>query len=897
MRDVRRPFPGLPRLGMRSLIAATCRRVGHRTAWARYTLAVVAPVCALAIAAALSPALERSPSPPFLAAIILVAWVGGLGPALVAILLSALFFDYLLLPPGVFLLAQPDVLWLLMFTIVALVTAWLTAGRRIVGDERSDLLERERAARESAEDAAKALTARVVQQAAVARLGEEALGDGDAAALMATAVRLVATTLRVDFCKVLELSPDGTSLGLLAGIGWAEGSVGVVRESAGRESQAGYTLLANGPVIVEDLATETRFVGPPLLRDHGVTSGVSVIIGGRQQPFGVLGAYTRSARTFTSDDVHFLQSVANLLAMAIERRTVGHEREGLLAREQAARLVAEAAQRRSQLLAEVSTVLDQSLDYEVTLKSVARLTLPHLADWVGVHVLEDGDRIRRLIVTHLDPAMAALGEALLNRLPLSPSARHGVPKVLRTGEPEFHPEFPSSLFDRLPATPEDRARLRALGLTSSMTVPLQARGRVFGAMTFITAGSRRRYTRDDLALALDLAGRAALAVDNARLFSDAQKANRAKDEFLATLSHELRTPLQSMLGWVRLMRSGRLDANGMLKAMETIERNTKAQAQLIEDLLDVSRIIAGKLRLDLRPVNLASIAQAAADSIRATAEAKSIKLESAFDLSAAEVHGDPQRLEQVMWNLLSNAVKFTGEGGRVDVRLERAGLRARIVVRDTGRGISAELLPRIFDRFHQADSSTTRAHGGLGLGLAIVRHLVELHGGTASASSPGESLGATFTVELPLAVPRAGRLPAMEPDVPAVLRLASPLAGLRVLVVDDDGDTRQLLATALGGQGARVTTAASVAEAMTTFAAEAPHVVVSDISMPDEDGFALLRRVRGGDSAGVPVVAITAYARDEDREHALSAGFAAYMAKPFDPQELARVLLTLARAA
>jgi signal transduction histidine kinase len=879
---------------MRSLSAVFARRMRRRPAWVRYALGALAPVSAFGIAAALSPALERSPSPPFFAAIILVAWVGGLGPAVVAILLSAFFVDHFFLSPGLLWIAPPDLAWLLMFTTVAFVTAWLTAGRRIVGDERSHLLGRERAARESAEDVAKALTARVVQQAAVARLGEEALRDVDGSAPVETAVRLVATTLGVDFCKVLELTADGTSLVLLAGIGWAAGRVGVVRESAGRESPAGYTLLANGPVIVEDLARETRFVAPPLLRDHGVTSGVSVIIGGRHRPFGVLGAYTRGARTFTGDDVHFLQSVANVLAIAIERRAVEQEREDVLAREQAGRLVAEAAQHRSELLAEVSTVLGQSLDSEVTLKSVARLAMPHLADWVGVHVLEDDKRIRRLIVTHLDPAMATIGEELLNRLPLSPHARHGVPKVLRTGEPEFYPEFPSWMFERIPATPEDRARLRSLGLTSSMTVPLQARGRVFGAMTFITAESRRRYTRGDLAFALELAGRAALAVDNARLFSDAQEANRAKDEFLATLSHELRTPLQSMLGWVRLMQSGRLDAAGTAKAMETIERNTRAQAQLIEDLLDVSRIIAGKLRLDLRPVNLASIVQASADSIRAAAEAKSIKLESALDLSAAEVHGDPERLEQVLWNLLSNAVKFTGDGGRVEVRLERAGPLARIVVRDTGRGIAPELLPRIFDRFHQADSSTTRAHGGLGLGLAIVRHLVELHGGTAGAASAGPGGGSTFTVELPLAIPRSGRTP--ESDVPTALRPATPLAGLHVLVVDDDGDTRQLLATALGQHGARVTTAGSVAEAMTTFGAEPPQVVVSDISMPDEDGFALLRRVRRGDGAGVPVVAITAHARDEDREHALSSGFAAYVAKPFDPNELARVLLTVCTA-
>jgi PAS domain S-box-containing protein len=386
-----------------------------------------------------------------------------------------------------------------------------------------------------------------------------------------------------------------------------------------------------------------------------------------------------------------------------------------------------------------------------------------------------------------------------------------------------------------------------------------------------------------------------------------EQANRIKDEFLATLSHELRTPLTAMLGWSRMLRSGQLDEAGRERAVQVIERNAEAQAKLIEDLLDVSRIITGKLRMEVQPVVLAPIVETAVNGLRPAAEAKHLRLISSLDPAAGPVTGDPARLQQVVTNLLSNAIKFTPEGGRVEVRLERSGVRARIVVSDTGVGISPDALPHIFERFHQADSSNTRAHGGLGLGLAIVRHLVESQGGSVSAQSPGEGLGAVFTVELPLTAapgtqPTRGRPEMLSEQARSTINegemFGTPgaLEGVRVLLVEDERDTRELLKTILEGCGAVVTEAASAGEALAALEHVRPDVLVSDIGMPGENGYELIKKVRAlpAECGGrVPAVALTAYAGAKDRRRALLAGFHTHLAKPVEPDELLAVLASL----
>ncbi|MDX2097870.1 MAG: PAS domain-containing protein [Leptolyngbyaceae cyanobacterium bins.59] len=374
----------------------------------------------------------------------------------------------------------------------------------------------------------------------------------------------------------------------------------------------------------------------------------------------------------------------------------------------------------------------------------------------------------------------------------------------------------------------------------------------------------------------------------------AEAASRMKDEFLAVVSHELRSPLNGILGWSRLLRTRNLDPNTTEKALASIERNAQAQTQLIEDLLDISRIIRGTVRLNLRPVDLLPIVQASLDTVRPTAEAKLIQLFSQLDPNISLVSGDSDRLQQIIWNLLSNAVKFTASGGRVEIRLYRVGAHAQIQVTDTGIGISAAFLPHVFDRFRQADSTTTRTQGGLGLGLAIVRSLVELHGGTIWAESAGEGQGTTFIVELPLLSKE--RTESSSNAAPTLIGNSASLEEVRILVVDDEVDTREFLTIALEQFGARVAAAASVPEAFSLFQEQPPDVVLSDIGMPEENGYALIQKIRalpperGGQ---VPAAALTAYVRGDDRQEALKAGFQMHVPKPIEPLQLLRVVSQL----
>ncbi len=397
--------------------------------------------------------------------------------------------------------------------------------------------------------------------------------------------------------------------------------------------------------------------------------------------------------------------------------------------------------------------------------------------------------------------------------------------------------------------------------------------------------------------------RAQLLVQEQKARAEAENLNRLKDEFLSTVSHELRTPLNAILGWSQILRTNRVDEATMNRALETIERNARSQAQLIDDLLDISRIITGKIRLNVQTVELLSVIEAAIDTVRPAADAKNIRLQSVLDPAAGPVLGDSERLQQIVWNLLSNAIKFTPKRGRVQVCLQRINSHVEIVVTDTGQGISAEFLPYVFERFRQADSSITRSFGGLGLGLAIVRQLVELHGGTVHAESPGEGQGATFTVKLPLMAigPKAIEPERVHPAAGGSVPFdCSPrLDGLRILIVDDDADIRALLIYTLEVCGAEVMAAASADEAISVLTASSTpmDILISDIGMPDEDGYALLRRVRAlepENGGRIPAIALTAYARTQDRRAALLAGFQSHVAKPVEPAELIAVIANLA---
>jgi signal transduction histidine kinase/CheY-like chemotaxis protein len=393
-----------------------------------------------------------------------------------------------------------------------------------------------------------------------------------------------------------------------------------------------------------------------------------------------------------------------------------------------------------------------------------------------------------------------------------------------------------------------------------------------------------------------------LLANERSLRSAAENANRMKDEFLSTLSHELRTPLNAILGWAQLLRRGMDDPGEVSQGLETIERNARIQTQLIEDLLDMSRIISGKIRIDIQRVTPISFIEGAIRTIAPAAEAKGIRIEKVLDPLAGPVSGDPARLQQVVWNLLSNAVKFTPKGGKVQVVLERVNSHLEITIADTGQGIDPEFLPFVFDRFRQADATSTRKFGGLGLGLAIVKQLVELHGGTVRAKSGGKDRGATFVVHLPLTAVHspADDFPRQHPKTPSTAAPPSRpirLDGIKILVVDDQPDAQDLIRRVLENCGAQVITCSSGAEALATLQRDKPAVLLSDIGMPEMDGYELLKKIRAlGDEQGgqLPAVALTAFARSEDRTRALLSGFAAHITKPVEPTELAVTIASVA---
>lgn len=501
----------------------------------------------------------------------------------------------------------------------------------------------------------------------------------------------------------------------------------------------------------------------------------------------------------------------------------------------------------------------------------------------------------------------------ISQLPPMPVTNEGPnSRAVRTGEIVITDDYQAVLAQ--PGNPgikvgADNGRMPR----SSLVVPMSVMNRIVGTVD-IQSYALAAYKEEHSTAIRMAANLAAVAIENVRLFEHENKArmmaeesNRMKDEFLATVSHELRTPLTSIIGWAHLLSSGALDREATARAIETIERNAKAQAQIIDDILDVSRIITGKLHFTAEAIELVDVVEQAINAVRPAAEAKQIRLETIVGEQPTTVSGDANRLQQIVWNLLANAVKFTPAGGRVQARLERTGSDVEIIITDTGEGINPEFLPYVFDRFRQADASTTRQHGGLGLGLSIVRHLVELHGGTVQAESLGEGHGASFKVRLPLTQLRKAEDGRRNEDENETTRLARQsafrlppsaiLTGLHVLVVEDEADTRMMIQAILEERGARVTAVESASKALQSIERQPPDVVVSDIGMPLMDGYELMRKVKAMESKlkrNLPAVALTAYARVEDRERSLAAGYLMHLPKPVEPSALIKAIAQLA---
>ena len=492
-----------------------------------------------------------------------------------------------------------------------------------------------------------------------------------------------------------------------------------------------------------------------------------------------------------------------------------------------------------------SDLLSSTLASQQAMRHLARLCVPALGDSCAICVGHD-EHYERIVAEHVDPTRPLLPE------------HDAIVEVLKSGHVR-------------------RSDFLVLA-------PMVAGGRTLGALS-VACGDGRRYEEEDLPLIEELARRAATALENARLFEAAEAANRAKDEFLATLSHELRTPLTAISGWAHMLESGISDDDTRRLAIETIVRSANTQRELIDDLLDLSRVVAGTLHLDIRTIDMVTIVHDALVSAKPAADAKLVALSIETPPYPVLVRGDERRLRQIVWNLVTNAVKFTDRDGSATLRVTAARSMARIEVSDTGRGIDAAFLPHVWDRFRQADSSTSRQFGGLGLGLAVVRHLAEMHGGTVHAESAGIGHGATFRVEIPLAPTEEGGL-----AVSAASDGASAMRGRRILVVDDDDDARLVVATMLAHLGAEVSPAGSVDEALRLLATQPFDAIVSDIAMPGQDGYSLVSQTH----SRVPAVAVSAISTGpEDRRRALESGFADFVRKPVDPQELARAVISV----
>lgn len=1103
-----------------------------RPALYRYGFAFLVTAIAIVIRVPLSPLVGTDvPFILFFPTVTLCAWYGGFGPGLLATILSALAATFLYIEPfhSLSLTNPRDLTPLVLFISGSTFMSWICGSLRGLVQTREETLAAERVARAEAEDRQQQITTILESitdgfalvdsewrytylnpraQEMIGQTLEEVSGrtvweifpDAKETLFYREAQRARAERVTVGYEEFLPSlgkwfavrhypSKDGGHAVYFQDITQRKEAEGTLQQTESRyrtlfeTTQDGIMIVNEEGRYIEVNESLCRILKAP--RERLIGAHFSEFI-----PPGILQkAETGFAelKTFSAFAGEFPLRAADGQLVELDWTSRANFLPGLhfcVAREITERKQQEATER---FLAESSMALSSSLDYETTLATVARLSVPHFADWCTVDMANGGELLSRLAVAHVDPEKVVWARELYERYPPDPAEPIGIYQVLRTGKSEFYPDIPDELLAERARDEEQLEIMRQIGFRSVMIVPLKMRDRVLGVITFVNSDSGRHHTASDLALAEELAHRAALAVENARLYrleqqtrqaaertsdrllrlqevstvlsqaltppqvaaaviaqgvnslgasagtivvlddeginleivgafgfpqeivnqwqsfplsqqvpladavrgkepvlieaftewlerypglgplglitgnnslvafpltvegrtigamglsfperrsfneddrafmlalaqqcaqslerarlyereqrlrAEAEGANRLKDEFLATVSHELRTPLTAMLGWAHLLRAGQLNERNAVNAMETIERNARSQAQLIDDLLDVSRIITGKLLLDVRPTDPASFIGAAIDAVRPAAEAKGVRIQQVMDTGVSSIAGDPSRLQQVIWNLLSNAIKFTPRGGRVMLSLERVNSHIEIAVSDTGAGISEKFLPHVFDRFRQADQSTTREHGGLGLGLAIVRHLVELHGGTVHVESQGAGMGATFTVKLPLLTvyQRDNRSEQVHPaarDAYARLECPERLDGLKVLVVDDEADTRELLRVVLEQCGAEVATAETAEEALSLLESLQPDVLVSDIGMPDQDGFALISRVRAlpRERGGrIPAVALTAYARVEDRLRALRAGFQMHVPKPVELTELVTVVVNL----
>ncbi len=755
---------------------------------------------------------------------------------------------------------------------------------------------------------------RARQQAAVAELGQRALVGTDLGVLMDEAVGLVAQTLRVEYAKIQQVLKNGDQLLVKAGFGWQDGVVGQATAKANADSQAGYTLLSSGPVIVEDLAEEDRFKPSELLQAHQIKSGVSVIIHGREKPFGVLSAHTTNLRIFAEDDTHFLQTVANILATAIVNTHLYQE-----------------TQKRAEQLA-VMNELDRAITTSLRLNDIFHAFTHHADrlipyDLTSITLLEDEqvsisyrvDKKQKGDVLPVDTIVpregSAVGWVMAEGQPL---LRHNIPEDVRFVEDE---------------------QLLEGKIRSAMIIPLRVKAQMQGTWNI---GSERigAYSPNDLEIAQSMADQLAVAIENARLFQQAKqeiaerqraeaelaeeramlaervaartvdlmvaneelaRAARLKDEFLASMSHELRTPLTAVLGMVEILK---MEAYGPLteqqnKSLDVIDDSGRHLLDLINDILDLSKIEADKLELEIESISVDSVCQSSLQFVKQSAMNKYIEVSFEHDTAVSVMQADERRMKQILVNLLSNAVKFTPDEGKIglEVIADEKNQRARFIVWDTGIGIAEEDVERLFQPFVQLDSKLARQYSGTGLGLALVNRMVKMHGGEVTVESE-VGKGSRFTVSLPwsgnISAPLTGQ--AATPDVVeddlieevAPQKRVNPDRSALVLLAEDEYTTTLLVTDFLQMSGYRVITAEDGIQAIEQAKAENPDVILMDIQMPEMDGLEAIQHLRAdGELAQVPIIALTALAMEGDRERCLAAGASDYLSKPIDLSRLA----------
>jgi signal transduction histidine kinase len=601
------------------------------------------------------------------------------------------------------------------------------------------------AARTRATESGLSATAERRRRRALGEVTARTIAADSAESMCRDAAGLAASALDCTHALVLEIGNEGAPFRVVAAAGWKADAVDGLTIGIGIDTQAGYAVYAREPVAVTDGDAEARFTVPAVLRGHGIRSGLAARIGTAIRPFGVLAVYSTAPRRFTEEDREVLAAIALALTGLYERTRLESERAEFVARDAAQRAAADLSARRAAFLAQTVTVLDSALEPESTLVALARLAVPSLADCAVVDLVNDEGGIRRVEVVDIDPTRRDATQAVL-RIP--PEIRGDGPfaRAIRTGQPVLLSNV-SEHARAAASRPESESQrlIRAVSCEALLLIPLVARGQTLGLMT-LGARTADRYSAADLSLAQELAARAAVALDNGRLYREAQAASRAKDEFLATVSHELRTPINAVLGWAAMLRNEQIDPTRAQYACEAIERSARAQAQLLEQLLDVSRIVSGKLELRLAPIHIEAIVGAALDAVRPAADDRKVRIVTEIETGIPLLLADPERVQQVVINVLSNAVKFSPDGGVVEVELRRDDGVACIIVSDHGVGIRSEFLPYVFDRLKQGANS---GNHGLGLGLWIVRDIVERHGGTVTAASEGEGKGSTFTVALP----------------------------------------------------------------------------------------------------------------------------------------------------